>query len=1159
MAADGPELSVSMLGNFAMAINQRPFVMATPRQTLPLIAYLLLNRGTTFSREFVAYFMWPDDSEESARAKLRANLYDLVRVLPPAGEPWVLVDGNNVSWNPDARVRLDTEAFEALCADPEGREAGVELYRGELLATLYDEWIFPVRERFRNLYLAMLTELISSARRRREFPRAIGYAQQLLAEDPWREDIVRRLIAIRYESGDRSGALVEFQGFAGRTRAELDIGPMPETIALRDAIARDGPIDPEPPARARPAATISAMRSLPFVGRGSEFELLADAWSRAALGNGSAVFIGGESGIGKSRLALEFAHRAEDLGGRVMFGSTGTPEALPYQSIIEALRSALPLVAALRVRDVWLAGVATLVPELRSHLPALPDLPRIDAVDERPRLFESLFRTLVGLSAPRPLLIVLDDVQWAGEATSAAIEFLVGRVSQMHVLLVLTYRDDELPRLHPLQRLRRDATIAGSARSLSLRPLSVDDVDELMRSLPNAPAGTAAALRSASDGSPLFLTQFIESDSTNATDLGAGTVRTMVVERLDKLSPDARTFAEIAALVGAQFSGEVVRRVAGWDGGSTEDALDELIDRRIVREASGRGLFDYAFAHHVVQQTVAESAEVRRAAARHRRIARALDELYPERAAELAARVARHYDLAGDANTAASRYLAAAHQALSVGAVDEAAASVARGLELSSDAKLRIDLLFVDETVAARRLKDDRRAAVLAELDALTAPAGDEEARRTALLRRAAFAGERKDRQQEATALAELRRLVEAGGDRIWLGRLAGAEALHFLETDDIVAAESSAEASLAAFIEGGEHAEEAEARRRLAEIVTLRGDVERAGELFTQARVAGDRADDATLSLRALKGLYQLAFYRGDIQRCCAIAQEQLDLGLRSGDRRFEAEGHVAMAKALDMQRIRRKHARAHLAAATAIFEEVRFPVGLAVSLVVTATHLCWTGELADARACSERAMQIYATHPPPARLKITGLLTLAIATLLSGDGARAKPHALEAAESARTNGYRLLEAAALGNLADAEAVAGEYAAAIEHLRQSMAIWSETSSRLPNEDAHIALWSAVLGDLATARTHAFRALEGDAAFRDTSFWPQERFWSIAQALRACGETESAATALERARALTVAALEQIDEGEHELFLALPWHRDLIAAAEHNVWPDPPR
>ena len=204
-----------------------------------------------------------DGAPEAARAKLRGSLYDLARVLPPnpAGR-WVLADGDNVVWNPDARLRLDVEEFEAACADPERREAGVELYRGELLTALYDEWIFPPRERYRNLYLATLTQLLSEARRLRDFPRAIARAQQLLAVDPWREDVVRRLIAVRYESGDRAGALVEYQHFAERLRAELEIDPMPETQALRDAIARDAPIPAEPVARqAEAAPSLSRMPS----------------------------------------------------------------------------------------------------------------------------------------------------------------------------------------------------------------------------------------------------------------------------------------------------------------------------------------------------------------------------------------------------------------------------------------------------------------------------------------------------------------------------------------------------------------------------------------------------------------------------------------------------------------------------------------------------------------------------------------------------------------------------------------------------------------------------------------------------------------------------------------------------------------------------------
>ncbi len=1153
-------LSVRLFGNLGLEVDGQPFVMATPRQTLSLFAYLLLHRGAAVSREFLAFFMWPDDGEESARRKLRGNLYDLARVLPPSrGERWILADGDNVSWNPAASLRLDVDEFEACCADPERRETAIELYRGELLTSLYDEWVFPPRERYRNLYLATLTELISAARRRRDFPNAIAYAQRLLGVDPWREDIVRRLMAVRQESGDRSGALNEYARFAERLRAELDVAPMPETLALRDALARDLPVDTEPaPARLAVGPQALPRPSLPFVGRASELEILDEAWSRAAQGKGGMVFIGGESGIGKSRLALEFAHRADELGGRVISGTTGTPEAMPYQAVVEALRSALPLVASLRVRDAWLASVATLVPELRAQLPTLPEPTRIAPDGEQTRLFESLAGVLAALAHARPLLFVIEDVQWAGDATGAFLRFLAGRVAAMRILIVVTYRDDELPRLHPVQRLRRDAVAAGQARSLTLRTLRLGDVATLVGSLAESSALDATVLHASSDGNPLFLSQLLESGDAQSG--MAQTVHELIAQRLARMTPQTRTIAEIAALVGTQFSIEVVRRVSGWDVAAVDAALDELIERRVVREAGGRGFFDYAFAHQLVRQTIAEAAEEARAVARHRRIARALDELYPERAPELAPRIARHYDLAGDGNAAARHYLAAARQALAIGAPDEATAHVARGVELAVDSSVLRDLLLVGEAAAARRLDAGARLAALDRLDVLTAESGDDEGRRIALLRRANFAAERKDRTAEATALAELRRLVEPVGDRTWLGRLHGAEALHLLETDDILAARSRAESSLAAFVESGDRVEEAEARHRLAEIVTLLGDVDRAERLFAETHIDGERSHDAALSLRALKGLHQIAFIRGDARRCREISQAQLDLGYASGDRRAEAEGHMSMSNALNMLQIQRREARAHLEAATKAYADLGSPVYVANSLVMTAIHLCANGAVVEAQSFARRALDIYVLHTPPARLKITGLLTLAVTTLIRGDGVTATQHASEAVEVARSMGYRLLEAAAIGNLADAEAVAGDYSAAIGHAKESMAIWAGSSDKdQGGTDAHVALWSAALGDLDEARTYAFRALERHEQFGASSLWPQECEWCLAQAFRACGEGQIAADALARAHALMLKALEQIDPEDKAGFLELPWHRGIVTAVETDVWPDPPR
>jgi DNA-binding SARP family transcriptional activator/tetratricopeptide (TPR) repeat protein len=1152
MAASVPELQIRLLGNFSIEADGRPFVMATPRRTLPILAYLLLNRGGAASREHLAYMMWPDDSEESARTKLRANLYDLSRVMPAApGTNWIVASGDAVSWNPDARLRLDVDEFAERCADPRRREEAIDLYRGELLPSLYDEWIFPHRERLRNLFLVTLTESISEARRLRDFPRAIARAQQLLGVDPWREDVMRRLIAIRYESGDRTGALVEYQRFAERLRAELQIEPMPETIALRDAIARDDPVSPEPERKTVAAAAPAGAPALPFVGRERELAVLTDAWNRAALGHGGGVFVTGEAGIGKSRLTIEFAHRVEEFGGRVAAGSTGAPEATPYQCIVEAVRSALPLVASLRLRDVWLANVATLVPELRGLLPALPDS-QIKTTDERPRLFEALVRTLAALSRPRPLLLLLEDVQWADEATCAAIEFLLRRISTLRVLLVITWRDDEAGRLRHVQRLQRDATASGWAELLSLRALSLGEVRELVGALPG-PAANAAALHASSDGNPLFLTQLVEGGDWEAG--GTSGIRTIVAHRIGRLSPEARTMAEIAALAGTRFSREVVRRVSGWEAGAADDALDELVERRIVREASGRGFFDYAFAHHIVAQTVADGAQPERSAARRRRIARALEQLYPERSAELAAEVARHFELAGDAKAAAARYLIAARQALSVGALDEAVAHADRGTALEPDPLLHVDLLLVKESCAALRGLREPRANVLAELDALTVD-GDER-RRTVVLRRFEFADELEDRAAAAACLDELRTLVADGGDPRWTGKLDYAEAQHRLGLGDLAGAETSATAALEHFLRAEERGGEAEARYRLAEIVTHRGDLERAERLLEEARAASERAHDVPLSIRALRGSYQLAFSRRDLARCLHVASATLQAGIASGDRATEAEGHKTTGVALINLGQRFGEAREHFRAAGEIFAQMGDEGGAIAVMQHSAQIAIIVGDLVAARRDCERVLSAFPLESRPVRRRITALLTLGTAELYDGAVQAARTHTAEALALAREWGYRVLEASALEDVAYAEAGGGDHAAAIAHMESALALRAETGSETWNEVSyvHLALWKAAVGDMEAARGYASRAFEHEETLAQITPWPQGCYWPLARVLHACGEEVRAAQLRERANAMMLAAAEALDPSERETFLALPFHRELREAVETKRWP----
>ena len=410
-------------------------------------------------------------------------------------------------------------------------------------------------------------------------------------------------MALRCESGDRAGALAEYERFAKLLRLELKVQPMPETLTLRETIARGELVEPNaPPELAAPTSISARSATLPFVGRQTEMGQLLETWSRVARGRGACVFVGGEPGVGKSRLILELAHAVEESGGRVLIGATGSPEATPYESIVDALRSALPLVASLKA-SMWLACIAELLPEIRTRVAGLPEVPHIDAESERIRLFESLFRCFSGLAQPRPLLLVLEDLHWAQSASIALLRALLRRVSGVPIMIVATYRDDETPRPHPLHRLRSEARAAACAQSLSLRTLSLEDVHELTGALPEIPDLKAADLLTVSAGNPLFLTQLIDDLRHGEQSAPPASLEALVAVRIGQLSEEARTAAEIAASIGTRFSHDALRDVSGWDEAAIGNALDELLDCRHVHdEASGRGLFEYAFSSQIFQR-----------------------------------------------------------------------------------------------------------------------------------------------------------------------------------------------------------------------------------------------------------------------------------------------------------------------------------------------------------------------------------------------------------------------------------------------------------------------------------------------------------------------------------------------------------------------------
>jgi len=308
-------LYIHLLGYLRLFSDELPLQFRARPRVLDLWVYLLLNRARPVSREPLAFLLWPDVPEATAQANLRRHLHGLRQALPPAsqGRPWLLLQPGTVQWNPAADCWLDVAEFERLSTSPEHLARAAALYTGDLLPELYADWIVFDREHLRGLYLDCLGRLIAQSRVHGDLPRAIAYAHQSLAHDALQEGVVRELIALRYQAGDRAGAIEDYQRFAVRLLAELGTAPMPETLALYEAVCQNRPLPRHtpPPAAAgspRPCPHNLPASVNPFFGREAELQtipsLLAADSAPVRL-----LTLTGPAGVGKTRLALEAATR----------------------------------------------------------------------------------------------------------------------------------------------------------------------------------------------------------------------------------------------------------------------------------------------------------------------------------------------------------------------------------------------------------------------------------------------------------------------------------------------------------------------------------------------------------------------------------------------------------------------------------------------------------------------------------------------------------------------------------------------------------------------------------------------------------------------------------------------------------------------------------
>ncbi|HEV3364863.1 MAG TPA: AAA family ATPase, partial [Acidimicrobiia bacterium] len=435
-----------------------------------------------------------------------------------------------------------------------------------------------------------------------------------------------------------------------------------------------------------------------FVAREEEMERLEQLWKEAVAGELRLALLAGEPGVGKTRLAAELAGHVHDQGVTVLAGRCDEDLGVPYQPFVEALRHFVD-----HVPTEELAGrlgryggeLVRLVPEA-AGVPGLAPPLQSDPETERYRLFDAVAAWLAAASRDEPILLVLDDLQWAAGPTLLMLRHLISRRTESTRLLILgTYRDTELWHDHPLVEVLADLRRQGGVERFSITGLDQSGVARFMEqrmghTLADEELPLARAIYQETEGNPFFVREVLrhlaESGTTDrpVEELGIPEgVREVVGRRLARLSRETNDVLRVAAVVGTEFEVPILQEAKDLDEEQLLSALEEASRARLIVDGPGNR---YRFAHSLVRHTLYESLSAARRVRLHLRVGEAIETVHALRLDEHMPALVHHWSRAAAprAETArAVRYaLRAGDLAQAQLAHHEAAAYYRQGLEL---------------------------------------------------------------------------------------------------------------------------------------------------------------------------------------------------------------------------------------------------------------------------------------------------------------------------------------------------------------------------------------------------------------------------------------------------------------------------------------------
>ena len=750
------KLIILTLGSLQITKANTPLSGFLSDKVRALLAYLAVEQKRPLRRETLAALLWPERPERKARANLRRALANLRQVIDDENGRYLHITRQTLQFNAASAAWVDAVQFEHLLGEGEPTLAQMEeaaaLVNGRFLAGFsindsiaFEEWALLKREEIQRQLLHSLNRLTAYYESHHQSETAVQYAWQQVRLEPWYEPGQRQLLRLLSHTQQRAAALSHYEQFEQELWAELGIMPEPATRRLYEAI-RDGQMETETAVTRRLPSFLAEPRTMataPFVARERELAQLAGYWQTAVAGRGQVAFVTGEAGSGKTLLVQNFAQQAQRQAPTVipLFGECQAHigQGSPYLPFRMLLARAVGDIESLwqsgylnreQAKHLWMLRETAVkllqeeAPDLLSVLidPAiLPEDVRVTAVANTPSqaiLFQQLTHFLQKFSQYGPLLLLLDDLQWADSGSIDLLFYLRRQIVGYPILIIGTYRPEEVIEHQPETGQRHPLAhfVHELARDFGEMEVALNEADG--RAFVDAWLDTEAnrldetfrqTVYGHTRGQALFTVELVaglrEQGDLFRDEAGYWQVRetvswaqmpakaeAIIAERIGRLPAPLRHLLTTASVQGETFVAEVVAKVMDRSPLEIIRSLSGALARRhqLVR-AQGRqqigaqSISHYHFRHNLFQWYVYGRLDPIERAYLHQMTGELLEGWYETAGTDMmtvAAQLAYHFSQAQIINKAIHYHQLAGQQALRLSAHAEAIGHYRQGLTL---------------------------------------------------------------------------------------------------------------------------------------------------------------------------------------------------------------------------------------------------------------------------------------------------------------------------------------------------------------------------------------------------------------------------------------------------------------------------------------------